>query len=150
MGCSRDPLKHPKVSSGQKNFSSILILEESIKNLKVFFFLMVFNFIFGGAGSLLLQQAFSACSGQGLLSHCRVRASHCGASPHFGAQALRAWLSGCGSWALEHRLSTVAHGLVAPWHVGSSPTRIGDGTGIPCVAGCCFSTEPLGKPLKKF
>ena len=70
MGCSRDPLKHPKVSLGQKNFSSILIFGESVKNLKVFFFffLMVFNFIFGGAGSLLLPQAFSACSGQGLLS----------------------------------------------------------------------------------
>ena len=72
---------------------------------KSFFFFNVFIFIFGGAGSLLLRQAFSACSGQGLLS------------------VVPSLVSEHGLW--EHGSVVVApgHGLVAPWHVGSSQTR---------------------------
>ena len=48
----------------------------------------------------------------GLLSSCGAQASPCGGFSCCGAQTL-GWVcfSSCGSWALEHRLNRVAHGL---------------------------------------
>ena len=46
-----------------------------------------------------------------------------------GSAAVACKLSSCGSWALEHGLSS--GGLVAPQHVESSLTR--DRTHVPCV-----------------
>ena len=40
-------------------------------------------------------------------------------------------LNSCGSHALEQRLSSVAHGPVALWHVGSSQIR--DRTHVSCI-----------------
>ena len=43
----------------------------------------------------------------------------------------RVVFSSCGSQALGHRHSNCGMSLVAPWHVGSSPTR--DQTPVPCT-----------------
>ena len=62
-------MKHPQSISRSKELQfEFDIWAVCQKSQKVFFFFNVFIFIFGGAGSLLLRQAFSACSGQGLLS----------------------------------------------------------------------------------
>ena len=66
---------------------------------------------------------------------------------HSRAQAGgREGFSGCGSWALEHRLrSCVVWGSVAPWHVGPSGTR--DRTCVSCIGCWFFTPEPPGKSL---
>ena len=63
-------------------------------------------------GLCCYAQAFFSCGEQGLLSSC-------------------GGFSSCGAQALEHRLSSCGHGLVAPRHVGSSWTR--DYTCVPCI-----------------
>ena len=77
--------------------------------------------------------AFSSCREQGLLFLAVLRFLIVVASfPCCGAQAPGVWassavalgLGSCGSWALEHRLSSCGPQiLVAPWHVGSSQIR---------------------------
>ena len=67
----------------------------------------------------MLCGLFSGCGKQRVLSSCGEQASHCGGFSYCGAQALGTrtslvtaqGLSSCGSWALENRLSSVAHGL---------------------------------------
>ena len=62
------------------------------------------------------------------------------------ASVVAVWgLSNCGSWALEHKLSSFgAWGFVTPWHVESSWAR--DGTVTPALAGRFSTTRPPGKP----
>ena len=70
-------------------------------------------FIFGCAGVCCCVPYFSSCSKQGLLSSCGVQAAHCNGFSH------------CGTSALARRLQYLwCVGLVAPWHVGSSQTRV--------------------------
>ena len=76
-------------------------------------------FIFGCTKSSLLPEAFSSRSEQGLLSSCRVQASHCSD------------FSCCRPWVLGMWDQLWPTGLVAPWHVGSSRTK--DGTHVPCI-----------------
>ena len=79
-------------------------------------------------------------------------ASHCAGFSCCGVRVLgHTSFSSCGTWAQQLRLSgsraqaqqSWGRGLVARWHVGSSPTR-----GQTCVS--CFgrqiTTEPPGKP----
>jgi len=55
------------------------------------FFRKLLNYrIFGCAGSSLPCVVFSSCGEWGLLSSCRVRASHCGGFSCGGARALGA------------------------------------------------------------
>ena len=90
--------------------------------------------IFGCAGSLVfLDQLFSSCSNQGLLSSCNVQTFYCGGFSCCGAQALRThrlqylWLVG-----FRVRVQYLWHmHLTAPWHLGSSWTR--DGAHVPCI-----------------
>ena len=82
----------------------------------VFVCLFPFLFIFCCAGSSLLCGLFSSCSKWGLLSSCIAWASHCGGFSCWGVWTVghatvepvvaACGLSSCGSWALEHRLST--------------------------------------------
>ena len=56
-------------------------------------------FIFGCAGSSLLQTLFSSCCKQGLLSSCRALASHCSGFSCYAARALdRVGFCSCGAW----------------------------------------------------
>ena len=85
----------------------------SASPLSAFTILFICLFIFSCAGSLG-RRLFSSCSKQGLLSSCGVQASHLSGLFRCGAQALgtRASVvaargpSSCGSWTLEHRLSS--------------------------------------------
>ena len=95
----------------------------SLSKISKFFFFFMYVFLFLAVLGLCCCGRLSllaAGRGSSLSAVCGLL---CGAFPCFRARALRAWLRSCGSWALEHRLNTVAHGLVAPWHVGSSQTR---------------------------
>ena len=93
-------------------------------------FLRCYLFIFGCTGSLQAW-AFSGCGEQGLLSCCRVWASHCGG---FSCRAQAVDLLGfsnCGMWAQQLQLmvsrawarQSCCTGLVAPRHVEFSWTR---------------------------
>ena len=57
--------------------------------------------------------------------------------------------SSCSYWALEHRLSSCGHGLSCSAAYGNLP-----GPGIdpvfPAMAGRFFTTEPAGKPQRRF
>ena len=73
----------------------------------------IYLLIFGCAGPSLLHRLFSSRGERRLLSSFGVWASHCGGFSCCGAWAqtpqslvLAAGLSGSGSWALEHRLSS--------------------------------------------
>ena len=100
--------------------------------------------VFDCVGSSLLGGLFSTYGKQGLLSSCGVRASHCTAFSGRRRDLVRAGFSSCGSWALEHRLSSCGSGLVALWHVGSSQTR--NRTPDSCIGRRFFTTELPGKP----
>ena len=76
------------------------------------FFLFCFNLFFGCAGSSLLHPGFLQLQWVGAALHCGGQASHRGGFSCCGAQALGCWAS-----------VAVAHGLVAPRHVGSSWIR---------------------------
>ena len=81
------------------------LTDEDLSFLKI----LLFIFIFGCAGSLLLHGLFSSCSEQGLLLSCHVQASHWGSFSCCGAWALGCvGFSSCGLWALEHRLNNCA------------------------------------------
>ena len=117
---------------------------------KILFYLKI---IFGCAESSLLHRLSSSCGEQGLLSSCGAWVSHCGGFSCCGAQTLGALasvaaacgLSSCGSRALEHRLSSWAHGL------SCSVTRgifLDQGLNpVSCTGSWIFTSEPPGKPL---
>ena len=89
---------------------------------------IIYLFIFGCAGSLLLCGLFSRCGEWGLLSSCSMRSSHCGGFSCCRAGALgHAGLSCCSVWAQQLWYM----GLVAPCHVESSQRR--DQTHVPCI-----------------
>ena len=94
----------------------------------------IYLFIFGCAGTLLLQGLFSSCGQWGLLFSCK-------------AQALgHMFFSNWGSWALGHRLSncgTQAYLLCSMWDLswpGIEPVS-------PALAGRFFSTVSSEKSL---
>ena len=65
-------------------------------------------------------------------SSCGMQASHCSGFSCYRAQALRC--VGCSCWLRGSRAQTQElwhQGLVALWHVGSSPTR--DQTHVSCI-----------------
>ena len=96
------------------------------------FLIIIYLFVFGCAGSLLLRGLFSSCGKEGLLSSCGDWFSHCS-----GFSCCRAQSVGCaGSVVAAPRPSStgsvaVAHGLAAAWHVGSSWSR--DQTHVSCI-----------------
>ena len=138
----------PKYLEVKRTLVQFWYLRSLSKISKIFF--LMYLFLFLAMLGLLLRQAFSACSGQGLLSGCVRRL----------LIVMPSLVSECGLW--ERGSVVVAPGL---WSTGSvlwhtdwlflgtwEPPKPGirDGTGIPCIAGCFFSTEPPGKPLRKF
>ena len=104
-----------------------------------FFSKLIYLFIFGCVGSLLLRTGFLQLRRAGATLRCGARASHCSGFSCCGARALGApasvvvatraqqlWLAG--SRANAQQLWCT--GLVAPRHVGSSQTRAR--TPVPC------------------
>ena len=97
-----------------------------LKDVFVFLFLAVL-----GLGCC--TQAFSSCGERGLLSSCRGQVAHCCGSCCCRAAALGTWVSvlvarglrGCGSRALEHRLSSRAARLSCSVACGIVPAGIG-------------------------
>ena len=86
-------------------FSSVFLFNGLMLD---FFFNKKNLFIFGCAGSSLLLRLFSSCGEQGLLSGCSAQASLVAEHRLYVLQAsvvAARGLGGCGSWALEHRLS---------------------------------------------
>ena len=72
-------------------------------SLKIFLYI-IYLFIFGYAGSLLLHGLFSSCSKPELHSRCGVQASHCRGFS-CGVWTLgHTSISSCNSQALQHRL----------------------------------------------
>ena len=65
-----------------------------------FFFQIIYLFILGSAGYLLLHRLFSSCGERETLSSCSARASHCS-----GFSCCRAWALGA------QDLVAMAHGL---------------------------------------
>ena len=134
--CCRDTWPGPFLFMGQR--------------LLVFIFIMYF--IFGCAWCSLLHRFFSSCGEQEPLfvAVCGLpiaMASGCGAQA-LGARALgivARGFSSCGSWALEHRVSSCgarAELLRGMWDLpepGVEPMS-------PALAGESFTTEPPGKP----
>ena len=82
----------------------------------------------------------------------RGAGSACAGSPCVGRRLQGSWASVVAAWrlgsvgprALEHRLSSLHLGLLAPQRVGSSQTR--DRTHVSCTGSRFFITETLGKP----
>ena len=110
----------------------------------------LYLFIFGCAGSLLLQGLFSSCIKQELLSICGVQASHhCGFGfSCCGARALGTWV--LVFWLIVSRAQTQQSwrvGLVALRHVYYLP-RPWMKPGSPALAGRFFTTEPPEKPCE--
>ena len=78
-------------ASVSKNKADLKLLAwKSVQDTVFGFFKQFYLFIYGCAGSSLLQGLFSSCSEQRLPSSCHAVASHCSA------------FSGCRTWALEH------------------------------------------------
>ena len=140
----------PKYLEVKRTLVRIWYLGSLSKISKFFFFFYVCIFIFGGAGSLLLRQAFSACSGQGLLSLCRVRASlwclplFWSTGPESLAQEL--WLLGsgaqaqhCGTWAS----CPMARGILP--NQGSGMELVS-----PAVQAASFPLSPQGSLSESF
>ena len=133
-----------------KRYSPTILMLVGSSRWVVYFF----NFIFGCAGSLLLCRLSFSCVELGLLSSCHAWASYCDSFSCFRARALRCMgfrscsthgLSGCGSLALEHRLSSWGPGallLQGTWDI----PRPGIESVSPALAGGFFPTEPPGKP----
>ena len=97
---------------------SIISFEYVFSTYQSIFYLFIY---FGCPGSLLLQQAFSCCREQGLLSGYGAWASHCSDISCYKARALgHTGFGSCG----PH--------LVALRHVGSSWTR--DWTHVLCIS----------------
>ena len=81
-------------------------------------------------GSSLLHRFFYSCSKQGLVSSCRVQASHCG-----GFSCCGAWLQACG---LSNGSRTLEHRFPGPVIEPTSPA----------LASRFFTPEPPRRPLK--
>ena len=94
------------------------------------YFLKIYLFIFGRAGSLLLLALVAASGGYSLV-------------------VVHRRLIAVTSLVAEYRLQgaqasvVVMHGLSCPWHPASSQTRTGPMS--PALAGRFLSTVPLGK-----
>ena len=83
------------------------------------YFFFSFFFFLTCAGSPLPCKGFSQVAGSGVYSPVAVLRLFIAVASHVAEHGLQgAWIS-CGTWALEHRLSS----LVALWHVGFSRTR---------------------------
>ena len=103
------------------------------------FFKLIYLFIFGCIGSLLLRVSFLQLRRAGATLLWGVRASHCGGFSGCGAWALGArGFSSCGTWAQQLCLmgsraqaQQLCTGLFAPRHVGSSRTRAR--MPVPCI-----------------
>ena len=101
-------IKHLNLNSHSKQWHFIFV---------VFFFFLnkfIYLFFFLAALGLCCCTGFLQLRWAGATLHCGVWASHCGGFSCCRAWALGAWasvvaargLSSCGSWALEHRLSS--------------------------------------------
>ena len=118
----------------------------------VSFCLFIYLFIYGCIASTLLRTGFLQLQRAGAILHCGAQASHCS-----GFSCCRAWalgtqasvvvacgLSSCGSWALEHRLSSCgapAQLLRGMWDLprpGLEPVS-------PALAGGFLTTAPAAK-----
>ena len=97
---------------------------------RLLFFIFIIYFIFGCARSSLLHRFFSSCGEQGPLFIVACGLLVTVASGH-GAQALGVRASGvvarrfssCGSWALEHRVSSCGAQAEMPVACGIFPTQ---------------------------
>ena len=119
------------------------------------FFKFIYLFIFGCVGTSLLHAGFLQLPRAGATLRGSVWASHCSGFSCCGARALGMWasvvvargLSSCGSWALEHRLSScgaLAQLLRGMWDLpgpGIEPVS-------PALAGGFLTTAPPGKSTK--
>ena len=72
-------------------------------SLKIFLYI-IYLFVFGYAGSLLLPGLFSSCSKPGLHSCCGARASHCSGLSCGVWTPGHTSISSCNSQALQPRL----------------------------------------------
>ena len=82
---------------------------------ELFIVFFIYLIIFGYAGCSFCAQAFSSCGAQAChfsgFSCCRARALGCA-----GFSSCSVWVQ---SWALEHKLVVLVHGLSCLRHVGS-------------------------------
>ena len=117
MKSSRQTIQAMEFSASvSKNKADLKLLAwKSVQDTVFGFFKQFYLFIYGCAGSSLLQGLFSSCCEQalGLFSSCRVRASHCSGLSCCGAGSLGAQAAvvaarglSCGSRVLEHRLNS--------------------------------------------
>ena len=103
-------------------------------------------------GLCCFEQAFSNCSKWGIFFSCGVRASHCSNLFYCRAQALgtqtsvveACGFSSCGSWALEHGLSSCGTGAKLLRDMWSLP-RSGNELMSPALASRFLSTAQPGK-----
>ena len=116
------------------------------------FFVFKFIFIFGCIGSLLLRAGFLQLQREGATLRCGVWASHCsGFSLLRSKGSQRVGFTICGTRAPQLQLAGSRAqgqqlwrtGLVAPRHVGSSPTRAQ--TRVPCIGRRILYHWPPGK-----
>ena len=136
-------------------YSKEVTLPKLIQRLNaILFFFLIYLFIFGCVGSLLLHVGFLQLQRMGATLPCGAQASHCGGFSCCGARALGtrasvavAWgLSSCGSRVLECRLSSCgarAQLLRGMWDLpgpGLEPVS-------PALAGGLLTTVPPGKSL---
>ena len=116
------------------------------------FFKKIYLFIFGCVGSSLLHTGFLQLWREGATLRCSAQASHCSGFSCRGACALGPRASvvvaggsgSCGSWALEHRLSSCgaqAQLLLGMWDL----PRPGIEPVSPALAGGFLTTVPPGK-----
>ena len=119
----------------------------------LYIFKIILFIYFCCAGSLLLHGLFSSCSEEGLLFIAVCRLLIAVASPVAEHRLQGTWasvvvacgLSSCGSWALEHRLSScgaraqLLHGMWDLSVTGIKPVSL-------ALAGRFFTTELPEKP----
>ena len=117
------------------------------------FVFMYLSFIFGCAGYSWLCALFSSCSERGprLTVVCTPLTAVASLVAGRGLEGTRAQefatqgLGSCGSWALEHRLSSCgsrAWLLQGMWELPDPGIKLMS----PALAGGFFTTEPEGKP----
>ena len=88
-----------------------------------------------------------SCAEWGLLSSCRVQASHCSGFSCCRTQALCCvGFCGCRSCSLEHRLSSCGSWALLSQGVWNFP-RAATEPVSPALTGGFFTTEPPGRPL---
>ena len=147
------------ITSLSKNYITIQYLSLSqVVSLSLFsffkFYLFIYLFIYGCAGSSLLRTGFLQLWQAGATLCHGAWDSHCGGFSHCGTWALGArasvvvarGLSSCGSWALERRLSscgTWTQVLHSIWDLHRPGTK----SVSPALAGGFLTTAPPGKSL---